>query len=136
MRAFAWFLLLIGPVASLPVAAGLWAHAHPVADLGELTVLFAMLAAVLIEGAALRRRGLARQVAILLLSGLWVGWAWLALTQPGYDWTALPAWRMPKPGEQMIIILGVLAYLMLYEIAETAPRARGRSRGQAGASAD
>ena len=136
MRAFAWFLLLIGPVASLPAAAGLWAMAQPIGDLGELTVLAAILAGLLLEGLALQKRGLAREVAIFLLSGLWVGWAWLALTQPGYDWTALPAWRMPKPGEQMIIILGVLAYLMLYEIAETAPRARGRSRGQAGASAD
>ena len=63
-----------------------------------------------------------REVAIVLLSGLWVGWMWLALTQADYDWSGMPAWRMPNPIGQMVIILAMLVYLMLYEVATMAPR--------------
>ncbi len=73
------------------------------------------------EGLALGKRGLMREVAIVLLSGLWVGWMWLALTQADYDWSGMPAWRMPNPIGQMVIILAMLVYLMLYEVATMAP---------------
>ena len=118
MRAFAWLLLLFGPLLSLPVTAGLWAHEHL---RGDDYVLAVVAGALILEALALGKRGLMREVAIVLLSGLWVGWMWLALTQADYDWSGMPAWRMPNPIGQMVIILAMLVYLMLYEVATMAP---------------
>ena len=117
MRAFARILLLFGPVLSLPLAVGLWARAH-LSD--DAYVLAAVGGAVLLETWLFRRRGLMREVAVFLLSGLWVVWMWLALTQDTYDWASPPVWRTPGEGQWMIIIPAVLVYLVLFEIAETA----------------
>ena len=121
MRAFARILLLFGPVLSLPLAVGLWARAC-LSD--DAYVLAAVGAAVLLEIWLFRRRGLTREVAVFLLCGLWVVWMWLALTQDTFDWTSPPLWRLPGEGEWMIIIPAVLVYLLLFEIAETAPAGR------------
>ena len=118
MRAFARILLLFGPVLSLPLAVGLWARAS-LSD--DAYALAAVGGAVLVEIWLLRRPGLTREVAVFLLSGLWVVWMWLALTQDTFDWTSPPQWRLPGEGEWMIIIPAVLVYLILFEIAGTAP---------------
>ena len=118
MRAFAWFLLLFGPVLSLPAAAGLWAHAHLQSDDYALA---AVAGTLFVEAMALAKPGLVRDVAVFLLACFWVVCGWLALTQSGYDWSDLPEWRMPNGIGQMAIILAVLAYLMFYEIAKTTP---------------
>ena len=123
MRAFARILLLFGPVLSLPVAVGLWARANMSDD---VYVLAAVSAAVLLEALLFRKRGLTREIAIFLLTGLWVVGMWLALTQVAYDWTSPPLWRPPGEGEWMIIIPAVLVYLILFEIAETVPAGRKR----------
>ena len=118
MRAFALFLLLFGPVLSLPVTAGLWAHEHL---RGDDYVLAVVAGALILEALTLGKQGWTREVSFVLLSALWVGWMWLALTQTDYDWSGLPAWRMPNPIGQMVIILAMLVYLMLYEVATMAP---------------
>ena len=123
MRAFARILLLFGPVLSLPVAVGLWAQAYLSDDLYVLAVVGA---AVLLEVLLVRKRGLLREVAVFLLSGLWVMWMWLALTQETYDWISPPAWRQPGAGEWMVIIMAVLVYLTFFEIAQAGPAGRKR----------
>ena len=123
MRAFARLLLLFGPALSLPAAVALWTRAYVP---GDQYMWAAVGAAVLLEVVLVRKRGLTREVAVFLLTGLWVLWMWLALTQDAYDWTSPPAWRVPGEGEWMIIIPAVLVYLILFEIAETTPAGRKR----------
>ncbi len=119
MRGLTLLLLVLGPGLAAPAAAGVWAwrtQADP-----RLAALLGIIAALVVAGAEfalVRRRGVARQVAVLALSGFWVVLAWLGISQNHRDWTTLPVWRMPGAGGQMIILLGVLIWLMLYHVAD------------------
>ncbi len=124
MRALAVLILLFGPVLSAPVAVGLWTwrllQGQPHA---EAYALAAAAAAALAALALLRRRGLLREVTVLVLSVFWAGWLWFALTDPRYDWTRAPALRMPDSLERLPLLVIVLVYLTLYVLAEeTRPR--------------
>jgi hypothetical protein len=115
MRVLARLLLLLGPGLALPVAAAVWVRENLSND---LYVVAAPSVVVVAEGLLLWRRGLLREVTVLLLSTFWAVIAWLALTQSHYDWTTLPAWRGPDRVGQMMIILAVIVCLVLYEAAD------------------
>jgi hypothetical protein len=115
MRLIARLVLLIGPGLSLPAALALWTRE---AFSNDLCAAGAAAAAIGLEFLLLRRRGLLREATVLALSGFWSLWAWLALTDPGYAWTALPAWRAPDSRGLMIVILATIIYLVFYEIAD------------------
>ena len=121
MRALALLILLFGPVLSVPAAAGLstWRvlRGQPYA---EAYALAAGAAAALAVLALLRRRGLLREVTVLVLSVFWTGWLWFALTDPRYDWTRAPALRAPDSLERIPLLVIVLVYLTLYVLAEEA----------------
>jgi hypothetical protein len=128
MRSFALILLIVGPVLSVPVVAGLWAReTFPGAE-RELYALAMAAGTLVLEGLVLLRRGVLREVAIFLLSSFWAAWMWLALTQKDYHWTALPVWRGPDPLGRMVIILAILVCLLLHEVAASAGGRSARRR--------
>ncbi len=120
MRALALTLLLLGPVLSGPAAAALLARQLlSEAHLSEVYAVSAAAVVLVVEVLLLRRRGLLRQVAVLALSSFWAMWAWQGLTEPHFQWSQLPHWRSPDRGGEMVIIIAIIAYLMLYELADS-----------------
>ncbi len=119
MRALALLFLFFGPVLSAPVGAGLWAwrqfRAEPNAPVYGLAA--GAVAGLVIFG-LIRRRGLLREVTMLVMSSFWAGWLWMALTDRRYDWTQAPALHAPDGVERFALLLIVLVYLMLYVVAE------------------
>jgi len=118
MRVVAILLLLFGPLLSAPAAAGLWTRAW----LGEggqalASAIGAGVIAALLVVAMLRRPGLMRQVAVVVLSAFWAGWLWLEMTAKVGDWTRPPPLHAPDGAERAAILLIILAYLMLYTVA-------------------
>ena len=127
MRGLAWLLLLLGPLLSAPVAAGLWTHARLSGVQGaDLYAGAALIAVAGVEGLLLWRRGVLREAAVLALSAFWAGWLWLAMTQVGYDWRALPLWRSLSSADWMVGIVLVLVYLAIYGLADTREERRPR----------
>jgi hypothetical protein len=125
MRGIAWLLLALGPLASAPAAAGLFAlsllaRAHG-ADFYALAVAGAVLVA---EALLLSFRGLVREVTVFALSALWGLWLWLGLSQPGYGWVTLPLLRTPDGRGWMAVIAAMLVWMALYGFADGRP-ARG-----------
>ena len=121
MRALALLILLFGPGLVVPAAAGLWTwRAFSSAPDGPIYGLAASAAGGLVVLGLIRRRGLLREVTIVALSCVWAGWLWMGLTDDSYDWTGAPALHAPDGLERFALLLIVLAYLILYVVAEAA----------------
>jgi hypothetical protein len=127
MRALAVLLLLFGPVLSAPAAVGLfaWRRLGALPD-APLYGLAAGALTALVVFALVRRRGLARQASLLALMAFWAGWLWMGLTDPGYDWTRVPALHAPDGSERLALLAIVLVYITLYVLAEEGGPSRPR----------